>query len=371
MKIAVVTPWYPSVDHPSQGVFVEREVRAIRSAGIDARVIYLNRESPTGSHRRVGDVLDLGVNVQDPLSIARGIESLREAMAFAEVVHSHAISALPVLSARRPRQPWLHTEHWSALTAPESIPSPLRPFIGAIAALERRPDLVVAESERLAAPLRRIRRRRPVSVIPCVVEASLPLTERATGSALRLYSTGGLIDRKDPLLAVRTLAALRDRGVSASLRWVGEGPLRRPAEALAAELQVDAVFLGARPPKTVQAELAACDVFIAPTQGDNFFVAAAEALVAGRPLCASPNGGHVEYSDPRFTEIVPEQTPAAYAEAVIRLRDKTAGVSAAEISASVFARFSPRAIGRAYGELYRGLLDADPAAASSAGKSGR
>src|SRR5699024_11803290 len=56
--------------------------------------------------------------------------------------------------------------------------------------------------------------------------------------ALRMVSTGGLIPRKDPLIAVEVLAQLVERGVDAHLEWLGEGPLRQDTSALAAQLQV-------------------------------------------------------------------------------------------------------------------------------------
>ena len=118
------------------------------------------------------------------------------------------------------------------------------------------------------------------------------------------------------------------------------------------------MFLGAGSPEDVEKEIAEADIFFAPTKGENFFVAAAEALVNGRPLCASDQGGHVEYADPRFTEIVVDQTPEAYAEALVNLRDRTRGVSAEQISDTVRDRFSPSTVAQMYMDLYDGLLEA-------------
>lgn len=377
-SVAVVTPWYPSPAQRASGLFVEREVEAMHSAGMDVRVVYLDRTLPSGKQirelRNGVQVLRIGMNPANPASVARAVRPLSAALRAVDVVNSHAISSLPVVAAARGAQvagrfPWVHTEHWSALAAPDSARPLLKAVRSAFASLLRLPDVVVAESERLAAPIRDFRGdeddpSRPVSLIPCIVPA--PEHLRSTdpeGEVLRLASTGGVIDRKNPILAVKTLASLRDRGVEASLRWTGDGDLREQAQELANELGVQATFLGPGTPEDVEKEIADAHIFFAPTKGDNFFVAAAEALVNGRPLCASDQGGHTEYADPRYSEIVEAQgladsdAPDAYADALIRLRDKTRNVNAQEISESVAEKFSPAAVAKMYDQLYRGLTE--------------
>ena len=378
-SIAVVTPWYPTTENRTSGLFVEREVDAMKAAGMDVRVVYLDRTLPSGKQEReLRDgirVLRIGMNPANPASVARAVGPLRRALRSVDVVNSHAISSLPVVAAARgksseARFPWVHTEHWSALGAPESAGPLLRAVRPAFGALLRLPDVVVAESERLAAPIRAFRggddSDSSVVLIPCIVPtpARLAATD-GQEEVLRLASTGGVIDRKNPILAVKTLASLRERGVDASLRWTGEGDLREEAQNLANELGVNAVFLGAGSPADVEREIADAHIFFAPTKGDNFFVAAAEALVNGRPLCASDQGGHIEYADPRYSEIVQAQgltdaqAPDVYADALIRLRAKTRDVTAREISESVAAKFSPDAVAKMYDTLYCRLVNED------------
>ncbi|WRS30234.1 glycosyltransferase [Actinomycetaceae bacterium MB13-C1-2] len=355
--ITVVSPWYPTPDRPVSGLFVQREVVALHRAGLDVRVVHLDRDLEAGTSRlsRCDGVqlLRIGMDPANPVSVAKAQAHLRAALKGSDIVHSHAISALPVVSMSRGRIPWIHTEHWSALSSPDSASLLLQAVRPAFASLLRLPDVVVAESERLAEPIRRFRGSRPVEIIPCIVPAPRTLAPyRDAEPTMRLMSTGGVIDRKNPLLAVRTLFELSRRGIDASLRWIGDGDQREEAVALARELGVEAYFPGSGSPSDVEEALAAADIFFGPTKGENFFVAAAEALVNGRPICASDQGGHVEYADPRFCEIVVDQTPEAYAEALIRLRDKTSSVSAEQISNSVAARFSPESVATMYSDIY-------------------
>lgn len=463
MKITVVTPWYPNPTRPTEGVFVRNEVAALAAAGVEVFVVHLHRELPAGQVEGVKrqppevagaedgvPIVRVGMHPAHPLSVERAAKPLVKLLEQADVVHSHAISVLPVmwLAQKRLRQsersqaaasrtalsenqvgenssganlsdasqpgmklssanpfgvkPWIHSEHWSALANPQTASPWLRLARPAFGYLLKYPQIVVTESQRLRAAVLPFRAGRiqaeahsnaiqitpdispdatsstaasavnsdtvpgddavifadadaSTRIVPCIVPTPEPLVERPLHgeNQLRLASTGGVIDRKNPLLCVQIVAELNRLGFDASLRWSGAGPQMEECQRLAAELGVDCQFLGSRTPTQVQAEIAACDIFLAPTKGDNFFVAAAEALVNGRPLCASPYGGHVEYADPHYSEIVAEQTPSAYAQALLRLRDKTRGVSAREISQSVASRFAPQEVARQLLELYR------------------
>src|SRR5690606_2304856 len=209
-----------------------------------------------------------------------------------------------------------------------------------------------------AAPIRRLRYPRRTAAVGCVVApvhvASRPLRP---ARELRLVAVGGLVDRKDPLLAVRTVAELRDRGVPARLTWVGGGPLERATRRLARRLGVeDAVVLtGPLDTAGVRAALDAADMFLLPTRGDNFCVSAAEALVHGRPVVVGATGGQGEYIDPAVGRLVAEQTPQAYADAVVDLDRHTQHLTAAEIAATIGDRFAPERIAEAYVAEYRHL----------------
>lgn len=353
MRIAVVTPWFPSAKNPVQGIFVEKEAHALRDSGQDVRVIYLDRDAKT-INREIRDglpVLTLPVDIRKPIQMTRHADLLRSALSFADVVHSQAISSLPMLSMIRPDN-WVHTEHWSGVVRPESLSPRIRWLQKPAVRLFRLPTVVVGVTEQLNRTIRRLRPGRQVELVPCVVHEPTVLTESPGGNVLRLVSVGGLIDGKDPLLAVRTLKILQNEGVPVSLRWAGQGPLMEEARSLANQLDVDADFIGAVSPEQVQQELLDADIFFGPTKGDNFFVSAAEALVCGRPVCVGSNGGHVDYIPDAYGEIVSDQTPQAYADAIIRLRDKTADVSAREIADSVKDRFSPEAVASMLGEIY-------------------
>jgi glycosyltransferase involved in cell wall biosynthesis len=363
MKIVAVTTWYPTGVSPSLGAFVEKDVEVL-SRDHDVEVVHL---VPPAHHDGEAVVERDGVRVrrvvmstQRPDHVARAARELRSLLRGADLVHTMAFSSLLPFALGRPSAPWVHTEHWSGLTNPGTLPPVWRAALPALRPLLARPDAVTAVCEYLARPIRAVRRGTTV-IVPCIVPAPDPLPPRPDrAAALRLAAVGGLIDRKDPLLAVDTVAELRDRGVDAELTWVGSGPLREQVLERAAGLGVtDRVALpGVQDASGVSQVLAGADLFFLPTRADNFCVSAAEALVHGRPVVVGATGGQGEYIEPHVGSLVDLQTARAYADAIMSTDARTRGLTAEDIAGTIGDRFSPEAVRRGYLDAYRRAVDA-------------
>lgn len=362
----MVTTWFPTPSHPSVGSFVVKDATAIAESGHDVRVVHL-----VPGHQHEGLDLSRGAGQEDhaglgvtripmtpgrPDQVALAARRLRGISSYADVVHTVAISSLLPMAWWRPRAPWVHTEHWSGLTAPETLGAPLRAALPGIRALHLRPDVVTAVCDYLADPIRRMRQQRSTHVVPCIVPVPTPVPpRRAPDGTLRLVGIGGLIDRKDPLLALEVLAALVAHGSDAHLTLVGEGPLRPKVQAKAGALGLTGRvrLTGTLDGAGVAAELAAADLFLGPTRGDNFFVSCAEALVAGRPVVVGSTGGQGEYIDPAVGELIDTQDADRYAAAVLQVLDRTSYLSAQDISDTIGDRFSPVTVAAGYDRAYQ------------------
>jgi glycosyltransferase involved in cell wall biosynthesis len=327
------------------------------------RVVHLVPPQDDDGTRRLTheglEVLRIPMAPSRPDQVLRAAHTLTPALTDADVVHSMAFSSLEPLALRRPRVPWIHTEHWSALTTPETLSRPARAALPVLRTLLRRPDRVTAVCEFLARPLREVRGpSKPTDVVPCIVEPFPPSPRRAReDGVLHLVSTGGLIDRKDPLVAVRTLAVLQEQGTRVHLEWLGDGPLREATEAEARRLGVsdNLTLAGTQTSAGVREALARADLFFGPTRADNFFVSAAEALVAGRPVVLGATGGQGEYVQDAVGALVPEQDAEAYASAIRDVDRRTRTLSAKEIAATIGDAFSSEKVGAAYAALYEEL----------------
>ena len=226
--------------------------------------------------------------------------------------------------------------------------------------LERRPDVVTTVSDQLAADLRAYRPEGEILTVPNEVtmpEEPAPRRSVELGrDTLRIVGIGGLIERKRPDLAVEAVAALAQQGVPARLTWVGGGPLADRCTDLAAALGVDLELTGQLPGDQVQQVLADNDLFLVPTLAETFFLGAAEAVAAGRPVVTSDRGAHTSFLDPSVSEIVSQDDPAAWARAVVDVMGRCTDLTARDIQDRLPRAFSPSQVAHSYGRAYEAAI---------------
>ncbi len=366
MRVLAVTTWLPTASHPAMGSFVVKDARAIADLGHEVAIIHLVPPGQLAGSNAAGIAQEARTIEGLPITrIVMSTTNLRQIVAAghrlsglsngADVVHSMAFSALLAMAWWRPAAPWVHTEHWSGLTAPRLLPKVWQVAVPRVKTLLRRPDVATAVCDYLAAPIRDVREASPTVVVPCIVPRPAHLTpRRVLDQEIRMVSVGGLIERKDPLMAVQAVAELGGRGRRATLRLVGEGPLGAQVTALASELGVQdrVTLVGTLDRDGVLQELADADLFLGPTLGDNFFVSCAEAVLSGRPVVVGSTGGQGEYLDDRVGICVGEQSPQAYADAIERVLTGADGMSAEQISDTIGDRFAASEVAMGYQRAY-------------------
>lgn len=339
MKVLVVTTWLPTQARAEVGAFVVRDIEMLRQDH-EVEVVHLSAD---GAAADVGfPVTTILMSPTDPRSISRAAVLIRDRIAHVDLVHSMAASALLPFRSLFLSCPWVHTEHWSALLAPQTAPFTARLALPLTRRLLRRPDVVIAVGNDLATQIGRWRRGRTV-VISNEVQRQSIVRERSDSDRFTLVGVGGLIPRKGPDIVVRALAELVSRGEDAHLIWAGDGPMRAELDSLALRLGVaDRVSLrGVIPPQAVADLLVEGDIFMLPTRMETFGVAIAEALVAGRPVVVSATGEQASFVEEPDGVLVTEWSPDAYADAAQRLRALNRGRPAAEIAARARQLFDP------------------------------
>lgn len=363
MRVLVVTTWLPTVASPGAGIFVERDIDLL-ARDHDVHVVHLSSAPASATPQRSWTVTTVPMRPANPLTVRAAARQLSHIVDGYDLLHTVALSALLPFQRINPSVPWVHTEHFSGILAPETLSFTTRLALPSTMRLMARPDVVVAVGERLANAIQDYRGG-PVRVVPnAVTRPEAPAPRGPGGTArLSLVAVGGIIPRKGPDIAVRTVAELVRRGVDASLRWVGEGSQRAEVEALAVQLGVDqrVTFVGLLPPAAVLQELAEADLFLLPTAGETFGVSIAEALASGRPVVVGSNGGHTEFVAEPDGLLVSSREPAAYADAVRRVLDLNERRSADEIAAIVRSRFTDESRRRLYEAVYREAVERAPA----------
>ncbi len=145
------------------------------------------------------------------------------------------------------------------------------------------------------------------------------------GRPIRLLFVGALLDNKGLGDAIRSLRCLDDRGVEATLTVVGRGSFDRYA-ALAEELRVAAriEFLGSQPHARVLEHMRRSDIVLVPSHGsypEGLPMTLYEAFCTRTPVIAADHPMfrfRVHHEENAL--VVPERSPAAIANAVVRLK---------------------------------------------------
>jgi colanic acid/amylovoran biosynthesis glycosyltransferase len=156
-----------------------------------------------------------------------------------------------------------------------------------------------------------------------------PACARARGDGpLRLVAVGRLVEKKGFADAIAALGLLREAGHAATLRIVGDGPLRGQLVRQANDRGLgDAVrFTGAATRAEVRDALHAAHIMLAPSvrsaSGDEDAAVNTlkEALATEMPVVATRHGGIPELVLPGENGLlVPERDPRALAEAIAEL----------------------------------------------------
>lgn len=354
VRILILTTWYPSEENPVKAVFVRRHAEAL-ALRHDVRVLHL---APAGTRpvrsaglETAGAPWSPGHPQTLPSALAAGRAAVREHRP--DVVHTMGFSSLPFGAAAHGRLPWVHTEHWSGVTEPASA-GPVWNRLRAARHLLRMPRDVTVVSSDMARQVAPFARAGHVHVVGNVVPRPAVVPDRETDSQLRLLAVGALTPVKDPELALRTVAWLRDAGHDVRLRWAGAGPLEARSRSLCHELGLDdrVELLGQLPPDQLHEHFAWSTGFLLPTRHETFCVAAAEALAHGRPVVVGAVGGQRDFVDGSVGALVADRTPAAYGRAVLDVHERLASTPAATFAAVVEGRFSPEAVADRFDEVY-------------------
>lgn len=359
MRVLVLTTWFPDASTPSKAPFNLLHVQAIAQRH-DVRVIHfqLGGIGPVTEEDYDGvRVIRAPVSPRRPLQALAAMRLLAVGRKTTDVLHTmaftSAVAAAPVAIFHT--TPWVHTEHWSGMANPASVSKKWAAFAWLRYVLKL-PDAVTAVSSAQAEQLRRFARRRGLSVVPNVVLSQDSLAER-TGQkrgVVRIVSVGGLITRKRPGLALETLRILRAEGVSASLTWVGDGPLHADLEKMAAAAGLASEFsiTGLLPPDQVAAKLRNADVFLLPTHHETFCVSAAEAIAAGIPAVVTDLPAVRDFLTEKNSVLVSAGRAEDYARGVLLALERFAEVPSSDIAETVSLRYSPTAVAELFSDIY-------------------
>jgi glycosyltransferase involved in cell wall biosynthesis len=364
VRILIVTSWFPTPECPVSGTFVAEQAAALAArheVGVLATSVATNKPSRLLEEEAAYTIIRAAVPAarhRYDLEVARAI--VREVKAGRyDVIHAHV--TLPagfasVLAASIARCPVVITEHMGPFKTQMRTMKARAKVRYAL----RNASAVVAVSSGLKCQMRQYGIRRPIHVVPNLVDSrrfALQPRPARTGNAYEILFVGRLNDAGKNLPALLQAVSLLTDGVGPGfrLRVAGDGELRGTYERLARELGISShcEFLGYLKPIEVAQALRDCDLLVLPSLYENCPVAVAEALVVGRPVVVTRCGGSEEMVNSETGIVVPVNDPGALAEAIETICNNLHAYRPEEISAYGQARFGDQVIVRELSLIYQ------------------
>lgn len=394
--LTVVTPWYPTPEHPFGGVFVASQVAALTTAGYSVDVIHAHERALTRSTPAFGplrprwrawleshkDLWQAGADpyggaarlVRVPVPTRSGAPIPEQARlhrdatetaarclgGWGRLIHAHVgfLSGFAVAGLAPARTPVVVTEHYSRIQRILRRPAGRAIYSQSLL----RADVFITVGQSL---LRDIKDRMPwaenLEVLPNVVALPGIVPKGSPPESLRRWvCVGALIPRKRPDLVLDSFAIFHRGNPGATLSFVGSGELRdsliRQAESLAISDRVE--FLGGLPPDRAVRVIRDRDLLVHLSSRETFGVVVAEAVGCGTPVIATRSGGPEEILDSELEPISGmildvDVDAETVAQSALQLQARLAGLKPAEAAAECYRRYSAPSIASRLVETYR------------------
>jgi glycosyltransferase involved in cell wall biosynthesis len=369
LRCMVLATWYPSDDHPVDGVFVREFAHAV-ARRCDVAVLHAAPQAgrrPGLRSDRVEDGLRTVRVGFPPLPTAPASLPLRLMALRAgyrrlvadgfrpDVIHAHVyLSGFAAQVVARDRVPVVISEHLSSFVT-GTLGRPQRML--ARRAYERS-DLVCPVSDDLGRRLAAIAPRARLRTVPNPVDTDRFRPGPRVDGGMQVIAVARLHQRKGIDRLLRALASVRDRGAPATLAIVGDGPERPALEALAADLRLDGAvgFLGMRDHAAVAELMRGADLLVLPSLAENLPTVVLEAQACGLPVVATDVGGTREALDPAAGRLVAPGDEQALAGAIAAAL--AAGHDREAIADRARARYGHEAVAARWEQTYGEVLAA-------------
>jgi len=288
IRVLVVTTEFPRPDNPGSGIFVARQVEALRAAGIDVEVLsFLSRANPL-NHLRAWREL------------RRRLASQRH-----DLIHAHFGHAALIAVAQR-RLPVVATYHGEELQGIFGTAGRCtlkgRALIGLSQLLSRRVDEVIVVSERLG----RLLSRKDHHVIPGGVdlERFRPLARETARQRLGWPTESRIVlfSALDPHKPIKRL-------------WLARAAMETAARQVDAELRIASGV----PPETMPLYLNASDALLLTSVREGSPTVIKEALACNLPIVSTDVGDVSELTLDVRPGAVCAPTPEALGAALVEV----------------------------------------------------
>ncbi len=392
LKVQVITPWYPSPNHPFKGVFVKNQVNGLRSHGVDVdievptifpapkmpvppliwdRVEELAIQDPDLIFPSVGGATQIPCPIPSGsgnsgryINFSKGFEIKRKYLPVnADVEHVHVGLPAAASIASVSDQPLVITEHSSQVTRQVKVPAASILYHNA---LESASAFICVSSflQREIAKALKTKIKRNWHVVPNIVDfESFPFVERKNFQCSSWIYVGALFNSKGVVELLRVFDLYKKQiEPRTTLTLVGEGPLETWIGKFSMSRGIsDSVnIVQSQTQANVHKYLAQADLMVHLSPYETFGLISLEAIASGLPVISLKNGGAQETwgnlrdSCGRILNL--DSTEEEIVEAIHEFSLNTSDLDLRFASESLKKRFSSNVVTSKLIEIYEGIL---------------
>lgn len=383
MKVLMLPSWYPHEADSLSGIFVRRQIEAVRH-DCNVAVLFVLPDADIQIGR-----FEVETTTEDGINITRvrfgsslpsfcptrvivpgyddaaeaGLAHLLTSWGVPDLCHVHVLphpGRIALQLKARFGIPYIISEHWSGY-----LPADGRFLQSGNISLTHS---IVAGAHAVApvsTALRNGMREQGLEAKYQVVPNVVPRRTGVLGppqvlGELKLLCVARLDDREKNLSGLLQALGQLSKWQKARLKLniVGDGPNRGALEALCRDLSLNGIviFNGEQPNAEIGKWIASCHMLVCNSWFETFSISTAEALVHERPVIATDCGGPADYLSPAFSLVVPPGNTTALAEAIASAEDRYP-----DLARSVMEHFDPRqfqaeVVGEKILDLYNSAL---------------
>lgn len=387
-RVLVTAGWYPTEGSPFSGVFIREQAEALAES-CDVAVIFveigerlspprLRQEGPVPvvraslprarlRNRRLGGYLNLAtMTVGYGLAVLWSYALLRRRWGRPDVVHGHVLypgGYAAWLAHKVARVPYVVTEHSAEILPSVGGSAPWgygRSLARLVQRVARRATRLISVSTYLAKALVERGLGRDITIVPNAVRACPHPSVHSSSDCRHVVHVSLMVDKAKNISGLlRAVSLLREQRQDFKLLLVGDGPDRRELEAYAAEIGLDATaveFTGALAPEEVMECIVESDFMVVSSRYETFCVAAAEALMCGRPVLSTRCGGPEDFITPAVGVLVAPEDESALASGLGWMIENCRGFDPEVLRGYAMSRFSSAVVTRSLVKVYREVL---------------
>ena len=380
LRILFLTNWYPSLENPVEGIFVQEIIRAV---SIFHSVIVVHN---TGADTALDQPWTL--EQEENSSLTKGIKTYRfryrpstiprttlflsiiyflQASRWLirntgkpDIIHAHVYQAgiLAAIIGKILRIPVVISEHSSAFV--RGLLSRSGRLLARIAF--RLANVIVPVSTALKDSIVDNGIRGNFQIIPNVVDEEVFFYQqkKRVKSVLRFLYVGllDLSENKGLPILFQALERLLECDASWQLDIIGDGEGRGKYQELVSEYRLKefVTFHGMKTKSEVANFMGEADLFVLPSIKETFSVVTAEALATGTPVLATKCGGPEDYINQTNGILIEAGAPEALFEGLLESIKSLDSFDNLMISRDAHDRFSPKVIGEEFTNIYNRIL---------------